>query len=98
MKKSVFTNAWQLVKTMGLSLSMALTIAWQEAKVDKLSNDYAVSQGIAFNYNNTKSIEMELDLQTRKLNQIKPCHVCYKSEMNNSGAAFYYGVGRYNGD
>lgn len=97
MKSKVFTNAWQLVKTMGLSLSMALTIAWQEAKVDKLSNDYAVSQGIAFNYKNTQAIEIELALQVRKLNQIKPCHVNF-AKPQDSGAAFYYGCGHYNGD
>lgn len=97
MKSKVFTNAWNLVKTMGLTLSMALTIAWQEAKVDKLANDYTVSQGIAFNYKNTKAIENELDLQTRKLNNIKPCYVNF-SKPDNSGAAYYYGCGRYNGD
>jgi len=97
MKSTVFINAWNLVRTMGLTLSMALTIAWQEAKVDKLANDYAVSQGIAFNYKNTKAIETELDLQTRKLNNIKPCYVNF-TKQEDSGAAYYYGCGRYNGD
>lgn len=98
MKSLVFTNAWHLVKTMGVTLSLALSIAWQEAKVDKLAEKYTLSQSVAFNYKETQAIEIELGLQTRKLNAIKPCYVCYKSEITNSGAAYYYGSGHYNGD
>lgn len=97
MKSKVFTMAWQLVKTMGVSLSIALTIAWQEAKVDRLAEQYTLSQSKAFNYQETHKIELELGVQVKKLNSIKPCYVNF-AKPDNSGASFYYGVGVYNGD
>jgi hypothetical protein len=97
MKSKVFKNAWELVKTMGITLSLALSIAWQEAKIDNLGNRLIVAQSKAFNYKEEKAIETEMSFHIRKVNEIKPCYVNF-AKPDNSGAAYYYGVGRYNGD
>lgn len=98
MKKTVFTNAWAMVREIGISFRSALSIAWCEAKLNKLENDWQIASGKAFNYSEEKNIETEMASLSQKLNSIKPCYFCYDSERSNSGAAYYYGVGRYNGD
>jgi len=98
MKSTIFKNAWNLVKTLGITLSSALSIAWGEYKIDSLTNDLIVAQGKAFSYKEQTAIETEMAVLIRKVNAVKPCHVCYKNEIDNSGAAAYYGVGRYCGD
>lgn len=97
MKSLIFTNAWSLVRTLGITFSSALVIAWGEAKIDRLTNSLIIAQGKAFNYKEEKAIEFAMATEIRKVNSVKPCYVNF-SKPDNSGAAYYYGVGRYNGD
>ena len=96
MKSLVFKNAWNIVKSMGVSISIALSISWSEAKLNKMFNSLILAKSKAFNYSEEKAIEEKIALETRKLKSIKPCHVCYTNE--NNGAKYDYGVGLYNGD
>ena len=101
MKSIVFKNAWNLVKDLGITFSSALVIAWGEAKLDKLTENWIIENGKAFNYKKVNAIEIAMAIETKKVNAIKPCYFCYnseRSERSNAGAAYYYGVGRYNGD
>jgi len=97
MKSTVFLNAWELVRTLGITLGNALSIAWAEAKLKSLENDWQIASGKAFNYSEEKAIEQKMAVLIRKVNSIKPCYVNFKG-LCNSGASFDYGCGKFNGD
>ena len=105
MKTQIFKNAWEYVRTTGVTFSAALIIAWAEAKADKLTNDLIEAQGKAFNYKAEKQIELALSAEVKKINTYKPCHVYYmpKNEfgayvVNNAGAALCYDGKTFNND
>jgi hypothetical protein len=98
MRKSIFTRAWELVKTLGLDLSLALRNAWLEFKLEKVFSRINELE-LKLNTDDVREelkmlmpIARELNIA---LNSIKPV---IKVEFNNSGAEAYYNCGLFNND
>lgn len=98
MRKNIFLNAWNLVRTFSITLSEALVISWKEFKlevvVEKINtlelklNSPEVREEVKF----LTSIARELNIT---LQSIKPS---LKVAFNNSGAAAYYDGATFNND
>ncbi|MCC9016972.1 hypothetical protein [Flavobacterium lipolyticum] len=93
MRKSIFKKAWELFRKFQMTFSQALIEAWKLAKRELLIKAY-------------NKIPSTRSFQKKKL-EAKKCWqsietIAYKLRghlvANNSGAAAYYGLGRYNGD
>lgn len=97
MRKLVFKTAWELVKSMGISLSNALKISWLEVKIDMLEKQIQILNGTAFTYKEVKRLEKIQFPLIKILNEFKPCYVSLK-ENRYTGAYLFYGLGTYNGD
>ena len=97
MKSQVFKSAWKMVKETGVTFSNALTIAWAEAKMAALQAAWYVADGMAGSYQETKRINGLIAELFKRIQSIKVCSIV-KVTPDYSGAAFDYGVGKYNGD
>ncbi|TDO67093.1 hypothetical protein EV143_1324 [Flavobacterium chryseum] len=93
MKKSLFKKAWDLFRKFQMTFSQALIEAWKMAKREILIKAYNKIPS-------TKSLQKK-KLEAKKLWQaIETITYPWRSHLvtNNSGAAGYYGIGKYNGD
>jgi len=103
MKSTVFTQAWNLVKNLGYTLSQALKLAWSAAKVSKLANEQFKLENEAFGFSKNKSRLSQIKLE---LSYVVETFAAYKNALNqivtptcqSNGAQVYYNQSTYNGD
>lgn len=100
MRTEIFTEAWRLKRTYGVSFSKALTIAWSVYKTDALASK--INDLEANCYTSEQKFELEkmtayLALIWVKRNELLT-ELTANVEFSNSGAEAYYNCGHYNGD
>mgnify|MGYP001617072670 CR=1 FL=1 len=98
MRKNIFLNAWNLVRTFSITLSEALVISWKEFKLEVVAekinsldlklNAPEVREEVKF----LNSIARELNIA---LKSIKPS---LNVAFNNSGASLHYDGKTFNND
>lgn len=96
MKSEIFKSAWELVKQRGITLSLALKIAWADFKVTNLWTEYnkftCMTRGAE-----SFEIYKKIKVLQKFMWDNTPALTIYAT-INNDGARHDYGIGAYNGD
>lgn len=100
MKKSVFIKAWELVKSLGLNLSQALSLAWKQIKADSLwetINNLELKLNTADVRAELKSLYSKVSVLELEIKSLMPCSFL-KVEFSNLGAKHFYDGKTFNND